>query len=77
MKDLNQIVADNIKFARTHFGTMQRELTQQELGKLAGISSMHIAHFESGRRLPSIPNLLKLCKALQVTTDWLLFFSIP
>lgn len=64
--------AERLRFARTHFGTMQIELTQQELGKLAGISAMHISHFENNGRQPNIKNLVKLAKALGCTTDWLL-----
>lgn len=47
-------------------------LTQAELGGRAGLSPSHIAHFESGRRLPSLINFYHLCVALDVTADLLL-----
>lgn len=59
-------------FARTHFGTMQRELTQDELAKLSGIASTKISNYERGVMLPSVPNLIKLSRALGCTTDWML-----
>ena len=47
-----------------------RKLTQQELAKKSGCPS--IAQFETGARLPSAENILKLALALNVTTDNLL-----
>lgn len=45
--------------------------TQQRVSKLSGINVMAISHFECGRRLPSIPNAVKLCDALGCSMDWL------
>jgi len=47
-----------------------RKVTQQELCKLAETPS--IAQFETGARLPSAENIVKLAKALKVRTDFLL-----
>lgn len=64
---------DRLKYSRLNFGiAATTELTQQELSKLSGINSMHISHFECNRRQPSIKNLIKLCKALHVSSDFLL-----
>lgn len=49
-----------------------RGLTQAELGKLAGLPSTTISHFESDSRKPSFDNLRRLTKALAVSTDYLM-----
>lgn len=49
-----------------------RGLTQAELGKLAGLPSTTISHFESGSRKPSFDNLRRLTKVLAVSTDYLM-----
>ena len=48
----------------------KRNITQQELCKIAGTSS--IAQFETGARLPNAENIVKLALALKVSTDNLL-----
>lgn len=45
--------------------------TQTDVAKLSGINSMAVSHFECDRREPSIRNAVKLCKALNVSMDWL------
>lgn len=49
-----------------------RGLTQTELGKLAGLPSTTISHFESDSRKPSFDNLRRLTKVLVVSTDYLM-----
>lgn len=46
--------------------------SQADLGKVTGLQPAAISHFECGQRLPSVPNLIRLSKALRVSTDWLL-----
>ena len=46
--------------------------SQAELGKVTGLQPAATSHFECGQRLPSVPNLIRLSKALRVSTDWLL-----
>jgi len=46
--------------------------SQGDLAKMTGLQPAAVSHFETGQRLPSIPNLVKLANALQVSTDWLL-----
>lgn len=48
---------------------MLRKLTQKELGGLTGIADSQVYLYETGQRLPSVPNLAKLCKHLGVTSD--------
>lgn len=51
----------------------ERDLTQEELGNQAGMSALMVSHFETGtRQKPSIENLIKLAKALHISTDYLL-----
>jgi transcriptional regulator with XRE-family HTH domain len=49
-----------------------RKLTQAELGRLAGLPSTTISHFESGARKPSFDNLKRLTRVLVVSTDYLM-----
>lgn len=49
-----------------------RKLTQAELGRLAGLPSTTISHFESGSRKPSFENLKRLTRVLTVSTDYLM-----
>jgi transcriptional regulator with XRE-family HTH domain len=63
---------------RTAFGQRLqriRELrgeSQTHLSSRSGLKPSAISHFEAGRRLPNLPNLLKLADSLDVTTDELL-----
>lgn len=45
--------------------------TQEQLSDVSKINIMQISHFECGRRLPNIPNAVKLCVALNCSMDWL------
>lgn len=58
----------NLKEVRLFLG-----LSQGALAKKAGFKSSAISHFETGTREPSLPNLVRLAKALGVSTDRLLF----
>jgi transcriptional regulator with XRE-family HTH domain len=53
----------------------RRDLSQVALARLAELDPAVISHFESGRREPSLGNLRKLAKALDVTSDWLIGLS--
>ena len=48
------------------------ELTQADLAKKIGVTKQAITTYETGIREPSFRNLIKLSRALNVTTDWLL-----
>jgi transcriptional regulator with XRE-family HTH domain len=47
-----------------------RGLTQSDLGKIAGLNPTAIAHFETGKRSPSLLNLRRLVTALQISADF-------
>lgn len=58
--------------SRLRNARMNRELSQAELARLAGMQPSAIAHFEGERRKPSFDNVRALAEALDVTTDHLL-----
>lgn len=47
-------------------------MTQAELGKRCGLTGAQISFFETGQRLPSFGNLVKLTEALRVTAGHLI-----
>jgi len=47
-------------------------LTQADLAKKIGVTKQAITTYETGILEPSFRNLIKLSRALNVTTDWLL-----
>jgi len=49
-----------------------RGMTQADLAKASGINATQIAHFEGGKRLPSLDNFRTLVLALHCTADYLL-----
>lgn len=53
----------------------ERNFSQEQLGKKIGVTRSMIALYESGERLPSLSALIKLSRALGVTTDYLLGVS--
>jgi transcriptional regulator with XRE-family HTH domain len=60
---------------RLRFVREMREMTQQQLGRAAGIDQTVIAHMEAGRRSPALQNLKQICKAATVSADYLLGLS--
>ena len=50
----------------------ERDLSQSELARKAGLQPSAIAHFEAGRRKPSFANIRALATALNTTADYLL-----
>lgn len=50
----------------------QKNLSQTELGQLAGLHYTHIGRFERGASRPSGDTLMRLAEALGVTSDYLL-----
>lgn len=47
-----------------------KEITQAELGKAAGISAAFVGHIERGTRIPSVSTLYAICKALDISMDY-------
>lgn len=61
MNKLNKLTAAKIENARK-----AKNLTQEELGKLIGLSRASIVNIESGRVSLTLPNLYKMSFALEV-----------
>lgn len=60
-------IGDRVKSMRA-----QRGLTQESLADKCGMHQSAIAHLENGRRTPSAPILVRLCRALECRSDYLL-----
>lgn len=55
------ILKNNLKYYRN-----LRNLTQEQLGELSGISTDYISELERGKKVPSIKRLDLIAKALDV-----------
>ena len=51
---------------------LKRGLSQEELGKLIGVSKVAISHYERGIEQPKINNLRKLIEILEITPNYIL-----
>ncbi len=65
---LMQTVGENLKKYRG-----ERNLTQEQLAELAGISTSHYANIERGKKAVSIVSLRSLADSLCVSADYLLY----
>lgn len=50
----------------------EHNLTQEELGKLIGVSKVSICHYENGIQFPTLDKLLLLSEVLNCSCDYLL-----
>jgi transcriptional regulator with XRE-family HTH domain len=55
----------------------KKGLSQQGLAEKAGTNKMRISKYETGKSTPGIDILGKIAKALDVTTDYLIFDNVP
>jgi len=60
----------NLKDARKSL-----KLTQSQLAKAIKVHQNEIARWESGNRTPNLYTIIELCKALDVSADYLLGLS--
>ena len=67
-----KLVGVRIKNAR-----LTKNLTQEKLAELVGISPQHVSHIENGATKLSLPCLVAICSALNITADKLLMDSLP
>ncbi len=51
---------------------LKRGLTQEELGKLIGVSKVAISHYERGEEQPKVERLSKLVEILNLTPNYIL-----
>ena len=54
-----------------------KKLTQDKLSELSDISPQHLSQIESGKTKLSLPTLINICNALEITTDKILCDSLP
>lgn len=47
-------------------------LSQEELGKLLGVSKVSVSGYEKGSRVPSMNTLIKLLDAFNISADYIL-----
>lgn len=52
--------SDNLRINRDW-----KKYTQEELASRCGLTGSAISHFETGKREPSLKNIIKLCKGLR------------
>ena len=52
-----------------------RSLNQVELAKRADLPPSHVNHYLCARRQPSLNNILRLCRALEMTPNELLMIE--
>jgi transcriptional regulator with XRE-family HTH domain len=62
--------SERLKIARIAKG-----LTQQVVADHLGIKKEAFQHYEYGKRKPPYENIIKLCRLLDVSADWLLGLS--
>lgn len=51
---------------------LERNISQQELGRIVNMSKMAISHWESGHSEPSIAQLIVLSNFFEVSVDYLI-----
>lgn len=61
------IIGKRIKEARK-----QKNLSQQQLGDMLGVSKVSICGYENGLRIPTIENFIQLLDVLDLSADYLL-----
>ena len=50
----------------------KKGISQKQLAKISGLTESTISHYVRGERIPRGVNLIKIAKALDTTTDYLL-----
>ena len=65
------LIGERIKQER-----LKRNLTQQELGDMLGVSKVSICGYETGSRTPTVDTFLKLIQILSLTPDYALGLDI-
>lgn len=61
-------MGERVRIART-----SRGLSREKLSEMLGISALFLGYIECGQRGMSIETLQKLCNALNVSADYILF----
>lgn len=66
-KNMNLEIGERVRLVR-----VSRGLSREELAELLGISALFVGYIECGQRGMSIATLQKICKALNVSADYIL-----
>lgn len=74
-KDYPGLAAESPFSIRLRIARTIRNMSQAKLSKLAELHPSAISHFEGGRRKPNLANIIKLAKALNCTSDFLIGLS--
>ncbi len=53
----------------------ERQMMQKELASKAGLTEGTVCRYISGRRIPRTMELIEICKALNISADYLLGLS--
>ena len=56
---------------------LAKGLTQEALAEMSGISPQHVSHIENSGTKLSLPCLVSICNALDITADKILCDSLP
>lgn len=67
---MGRVLATRLKESR-----LKKGLSQEELGKLVGLSKAAISQYENGIHVPSIENSHALANVLGVSFNWLIGYS--
>jgi len=65
--NLRKLVAKRIRTARE-----AKHWSQADLAKATRLNQSAVSHFETGRRMPCLENLLRLCTALDRSADYII-----
>lgn len=65
--ELMATIGKNVKVAR-----LRCRITQEQLAEIVDIGASYIAQIEAGKKMMSIPVLVKIAEALNVSCDYLL-----
>lgn len=55
---------------------LKKNISQEKLAELINMSKEHVSHIECGTTKLSLPTLVKICNALEITPDLLLLDSV-
>ena len=58
---------------RTRQRMKDLHLTHSEMGEILGVTPGAVSHYLTGHNEPSVERFIKICQALDVSADWLLF----
>lgn len=67
-EELNINIGSRVSTARN-----KAHLSQEALAELLDVSPLFISYIECGKKGMSLTTLMKLCKALEVSSDYILF----